>query len=215
MKLNAEIGKRVVWTVLGMLWLGGVVTGLGLLVGYDNRPGVAAQAPAAWPVESRLVLDHERPTLVMLAHPLCDCTRASVAEFAELMARAATQPKAYILFIEPTGIRRDWEKTELWRAARAIPGVTVLRDSGSVEADIFGVETSGQTLLYDVDGRLLFSGGTTGARGHVGDNEGRATILALLDHEDPQKSASSVFGCSLFGEQDVRGTQATPYASAN
>jgi len=214
MKFNAEIGKRVVWTVVGTLWLGGVVTGLGLLVGYDNRPGVAARAPASWPVDSRLVLDSERPTLVMLAHPLCDCTRASIAEFAELMARATAPPKAYIVFIEPSGIRRDWEKTDLWRAARAIPGVTLVRDAGSVEAQRFGVETSGQTFLYSVDGLLLFSGGTTGARGHMGDNQGRATILALLDHEDPHRSVANVFGCPLFGLQDIR-NRTTAYASSN
>ena len=48
----------------------------------------------------------------------------------------------------------------------------------------FGAETSGQTLLYDRDGRLLFSGGTTGSRGHDGDNAGFAS------HPDAPRSAA-------------------------
>jgi hypothetical protein len=45
---------------------------------------------------------------------------------------------------------------------------------------------------------LIFSGGLTGSRGHAGDNAGRASVIALLDHGTPSRRSTSVFGCSLF-----------------
>jgi hypothetical protein len=96
----------------------------------------------------------------------------------------------------------DWERTGLWDAASAIPGVTALRDEDGREASVFRAETSGQTFLYAPDGHLLFSGGTTGARGHAGDNAGRATILALLTNGTADRHGTPVFGCSLFAPAD-------------
>ncbi len=198
MKITAETGKRALWTAFAVLWLSAAVAGLGYVASYDNSPGVPAKAPARWPAASHIEPAGNGPTLVMMAHPQCDCTRASLVELAELMARATKKPRAYVVFVEPAGVGRDWMHTDLWKSAERIPGVTVLRDRGGVEADLFGVETSGQTLLYGADGRLLFTGGTTGARGHTGDNEGRASMLALLNGTTPRRSLASVFGCGLF-----------------
>jgi hypothetical protein len=198
----AGIRRQWLWVAAGALWLGAVVVGLALLAAYDRGPGVAAQARDEWPTASTLVRDRERPTLVMLAHPRCTCTRASVGELAELIARVPQRPRTYVVFIKPGGVTGDWEQTDLWQAAARIPGVTVVRDDRGLEAARFGAETSGQTFLYDADGRLLYSGGTTGSRGHPGDNIGRATLLALLKRETPAVRTWSVFGCSLFADAD-------------
>jgi len=138
----------------------------------------------------------------MLAHPRCTCTRASLAELAELLARAKERPRTYVVFVKPGGTGVDWEHTDLWRTAAALPGVTVLRDDAGVEARRFGAATSGQVLLYAPDGRLLFSGGATGARAHPGDNLGRASIVALLNHDAALERTTPVFGCPLFGPLD-------------
>jgi hypothetical protein len=79
---------------LGVCWIGAAVLGLTLLMDYDSAPGMAAVAPDAWPAQSAIHRDPDGPTLVMLAHPRCDCTRASVGELAELMARAKRRPPA-------------------------------------------------------------------------------------------------------------------------
>ena len=73
-------------------------------------------------------------------------------------------------------------------------------DDEGIEARRFGVSTSGQTLLYDKAGALLFSGGITGARAHQGDNDGRRSIVALLNRKTPGRTATNVFGCSLFSD---------------
>jgi hypothetical protein len=190
--------KPIVWTALGVLWLAGVVGGLAVLASYDNRPGAAAMPTGTWPAGTRLTRDAERPTLVMLAHPRCTCTRASLGELAELMALVRQRPRAYVVFIKPGGAGGEWAQTDLWQRASRIPDVTIVRDDEGVEAKRFGALTSGQTMLYAADGRLLFSGGTTGSRGHPGDNAGRASLVALINREGPRRSATPVFGCPLF-----------------
>ena len=185
-------------------WIAAAALGLAWLMGYDNRPGMAAHAPASWPAESRIPRDPEQRTLVMLAHPKCDCTKASLGELAELLARATDRPRTFVVFIGFNG-KPDWTQTALSRAAARIPGVTVLTDDDGREAARFGAATSGQMLLYDTEragGQLLYSGGTTGARGKAGDNAGRAAILALLNGEPLANPTAPVFGCSLFGPGD-------------
>jgi hypothetical protein len=196
------LGRRIVWIVGGALWFGGATAGLAWMANYANGPGPAADAPIHWPAASALQRDVNRPTLVMLAHPQCDCTQASLAELSELVARARHRPKTFVVFIRPSGVGEHWEQTALWRAASRVPDATVVRDDDGQEARRFRCETSGQTLLYDRGGQLVFSGGTTIARGHLGDNPGLDAILAILDGKDPGRTTTPVFGCSLFAAAD-------------
>lgn len=191
--------RRAPWVWLAAaLWLSCAGVGLYFVWAYDNAPGVAANAPAAWPERTSLVRADDRPTLVLLAHPQCDCTRATLGELAEVLARTSQPPKTYVLFLRPTLFNAGWEQTSLWQTARSLPNVTVLRDDDGAEAKRFGAETSGQTLLYDERGKLAFSGGITGSRGHAGDNSGRASLLALINRNEVDRRGSNVFGCPLF-----------------
>ena len=189
--------QKFVWT-LAALWLGTVVSGLFVVWAYENKPGLDARPPQQWPVQNALVSATDRPTLVFVAHPQCTCTKASLDELAEVLARAPKRAKAYVLFLRPLTFESGWERTDLWRRAATLPDVTVLRDDDGVEARRFGVETSGQTLLYDDRGTLIFSGGITGARGHAGNNAGEATLVALLNRGEADRRGASVFGCALF-----------------
>jgi hypothetical protein len=183
-------------------WLLMIITGLGLLWKHESTPGMAASAPTEWPADSRLQHAGDRSTLVMLAHPHCPCTRASLSELARVMTQAQGRVTAYVLFVKPASFSEGWEKTDLWRSATAIPGVSVVEDNEGIEAGRFHAATSGQTMLYDRDGRLLFSGGITGGRGHEGDNAGRTAIVSLLTVEEANESETPVFGCPLFAQDD-------------
>jgi hypothetical protein len=103
---------RVKLGVAAALWLVAVVTGLWILWAFDNAPGVSASAPARWPADSPLSRAAGRPTIVLLAHPQCSCTRATLGELAEALARARTRPKTYILFLKPEGSSNGWERTD-------------------------------------------------------------------------------------------------------
>jgi hypothetical protein len=97
-----------------------------------------------------------------------------------------------------------WARGKLWQSAREIPGVRVFEDRDAAVAQSFGSFTSGQTLLYDTNGRLEFQGGITAFRGHSGDNPGRSALTSLLQGERIAPAGSPivtpVFGCSLRGE---------------
>ena len=114
------------------------------------------------------------------------------------MARCREQVTAHVLVYRPVGFADNWTQTDLWRSAAALPGVDVQCDDDSATARLFGAETSGHTVLYDNRGRLLFSGGITGGRGHFGDNAGLNAVVSLLRNETIMRQQAPVFGCSLF-----------------
>ncbi len=119
--------RRWLWLLVATVWFGSAATGLWVLWTYENQPGASAHALAQWPADSGLSHDKDRPTLVMLVHPQCVCSRASLTELAEILARARTRPKTYVLFLKPRGFADGWEKTDTWRAATALPDATVVR----------------------------------------------------------------------------------------
>ena len=181
-----------------VLWLSAVSTGLWVLWGYENTPGVSAKPPVLWPAESGIQRAQGSATLVLIAHPHCPCTRATIGELAAIMAHAQGRLNAYVLFLKPAGFSEDWERTDLWQSAASIPGVHVMTDEDGAEARMFNSSTSGQTILYDREGHLLFSGGITASRGHSGDNAGRSAIVSLVNAGAADRAETFVFGCPLF-----------------
>jgi hypothetical protein len=118
-----------------------------------------------------------------------------------LMAHCRGRLDAYVLLEHPEGVSDEWVKSDLWNRASTIPGVSVLEDRRGTEAQHFRALTSGQVFLYGADGRLLFSGGITAARGHVGDNPGRLAIESLVNSGTAERDHSVVFGCPLFNPE--------------
>ena len=189
--------KRILATSLfATTWIATVAFGLGALFHYENTPGPVGALSQEWP-NTLIERATDRPTLVMLAHPRCPCTAASVAELAQIMARLQGRVAAYVLLAKPAESGPDWEDTNLRRNAEAIPGVKVVVDLNGVEARRFGAETSGHTLLFGANGQLLFSGGITASRGHAGDNAGERAIVSLVGNQTPAQTRTLVFGCSL------------------
>ncbi len=183
-----------------LLWLGCAVFGFACLGKRDRAAGASGHPPTQWQRSSLAALDPVKPTLVMLVHPQCPCSRASISELNHLMALCPNRAAASVLFLKPAGYSKAWAQTALWRQASAIPGVRVLLDDNGNAARRFGAATSGQTLLYAPGGHLLYQGGLTGARGHEGDNAGLFEIAALLGkHQTPEAAARQepVYGCPL------------------
>jgi hypothetical protein len=179
-------------------WLLAVGLGLAWLWRYKSTPAEAAAAPPTWPAGSELARDPDRPTLILFAHPQCPCSRASVHELARLLADVNGRLAATVVFVKPAGTPAGWEDGDLLDEARRVPGVRVALDEGGREATRFGAVASGQVVVYGGDGRLAFAGGITIARGHEGDNPGRARITDLVNHGHAELARSPVFGCALL-----------------
>ncbi|HZP81161.1 MAG TPA: hypothetical protein VFB21_05965 [Chthonomonadaceae bacterium] len=184
--------------LLFIAWCGVCVAGVWAAERYANTPGASARADSRWPAGSGLTREPGKAALVMFVHPHCPCSRASIGELSRLMAHSGERLQASVLFLRPSGFAPGWERTDLWRSAAAIPGVRALADPNGREARRFQAVTSGQTFLYDAQGRLLFSGGITTSRGHAGDNAGQAAILSLLATGRAPTRTAPVFGCRLF-----------------
>ena len=207
--MRAKTKTVLTTATLGIAWVVAVAFGLRTLLNYESAPGRVGAVARIWPATSKIRRANDRPTLIMLAHPYCPCTRASMDELAQVMARVQGKVTTYVLFYKPRGPSRtgesglDWENTNLRRTAAQIPGVIVLSDVDGAEARRFGAETSGHTLLFDSTGRLLFNGGITGSRGHSGDNAGERAIVSLVNNHRSGRSETLVFGCSLTDRQQT------------
>jgi hypothetical protein len=179
------------------VWLALVFFSFHLLLAYEAKPGPTSGMTATWPLSSGLQLSSEPSfTLVMCVHPQCPCSNASISELAILMTRCRNI-KAYLLFVRPKGFGVGWEKTALWQRAATIANVEPKTDIGGALSSLFSAWTSGETALYDRRGNLLFQGGITGARGHEGDNQGMATIEAIVADQAAPTRKTAVFGCPL------------------
>ena len=189
--------KIFVTAVLAVTWVAALGYGMQVLLKYETTPGSSGPLTPKWPSTSMVPRQPDKPMLLMIAHPHCPCTRASIAELAQIMAHAPEGTPSTVLFVKPSGAGSDWDDTDLRRSAAAIPGVSVLTDANGTEAARFGAQTSGHTLVFDRTGNLLFSGGITATRGHVGSNAGENAALAALRQQMPDHARTAVFGCSL------------------
>jgi hypothetical protein len=200
--------SRWILIIAGLIWLTACLGGSAVLLHYSLTPSGAGNPHSQWPASSALIPFSGKDTLVVWAHPHCPCTRASLVELNILMQSLRGKVAAYVVFTKPEGMPTDWEKTDIFARAQDIPDVEARVDEGNLEAFRFGAETSGQVMLFDPEGRLLFNGGITQGRGHIGENEGMRRILSLVQTGKADKNSSLVFGCAL-------GAKSCPLAKRN
>ncbi len=178
------------------LWLLLTLFALGWVQRSDGVAGRAAHPPAHLQKLALAAPDANKPALIMLVHPQCPCSRASLTELSRLAALCPNKASLSVLFLRPAGCSEAFTDTDLRRQAEAIPGVSVATDDNGDAARRFGAATSGETLLYAADGRLLYHGGLTGSRGHEGDNTGLSAVTAWLNGA-AGPSQAPVYGCPM------------------
>ena len=193
----------MLFALLLLGWLSVVSGGMAVVWSYHHRPGEPAEAPSHWPAGSQ-IRRGDGYTLVLLAHPKCPCTRATLEELSKLLAHTQGRLTTFVLFVKPRGTPDNWNQTDLWHRAAELPDVSVLNDVDGVEAKRFGAYVSGQALLYDAKGNLVFHGGITESRGQIGDNAGRSAVEALVNQGTSDRDRTMVFGCPLFDANECR-----------
>ena len=196
MSVPASSRWRAIATILSVVWIAAIAAGMAWMSDFESTPGQPALAPATWPAQTGVVRRGEGYTLVMSAHPRCPCSRASLDELAIVMAESGNRMSAYVLFFAPEDAPPDWWETDLWRSAADMPAVTPVMDRGGTLQRVFGAETSGSVAVYDAAGRLQFNGGLTAARGQRGENQGRVSLISLIE-TGAAAAMTPVFGCPL------------------
>lgn len=184
------------WVVCGALgWLFTLTVGVCLVFKYDSVPGLTATPSIGWPANSNITHSSTNNTLVMLLHPKCPCSRASLHQVATLTTNDNSLQCIFLVY-SPTQFPKGWEKTDIWYLAAEVPGAQIVSDIDGEEAKKFGGITSGQTYIFDRKGILKYSGGLTEGRGHVG--ECRNLDLAVKALKSGTSAASgAVYGCPI------------------
>lgn len=189
--------KRVVfaWAVL-------VLLGYGSMVFYSTAPAKSAVAVGKFPANSALSLGNSL-TLITFLHPQCPCSRATVSELEGLLAQRnlSGSLRAYVLVSKPSGCSEAFVRGAVVDSLAHLRDVQVLIDNDDVESQRFGAKASGQTLLFDRNGKCIFSGGITAARGEVGANVGVDALRQYLAGGRASICKTPVFGCSLESSQ--------------
>jgi hypothetical protein len=192
--------KRVLVTgsliAAGLVWAATVGAMYHAVRQFETTPGRGAANRSSWPASSRIVRAPDRWTLVMLIHPHCSCTRASLQELERIIEMSGTSLQTYVLVYRPADFQAGWEKTETFEAAKRLQRAHVIVDADGREARLFGGFTSGQTFLYDREGALRFAGGVTSLRGHAGVNRGSMDVVDIV-HAKARPSTHPVFGCAI------------------
>jgi hypothetical protein len=211
--LQTPAGERTrLRLVAGFLcWLCGVVASFTVFALYEATPNSAPLAVQYFPSASGIPRAAGKPTLLMFVHPRCACSRASLAELQRLLTQLNDKVEATLVLQSVSGEDPLAQTTDVVLKARALTGVAFRVDRDGKEAALFGATTSGHTLLYAEDGKLLFSGGLTNSRGHEGASLGSAHLMSALsastseaaplarERATEQRSAP-VFGCGLLEE---------------
>jgi len=180
-----------------VLWAAVALGAVGRLTVFAGTPGQAGGGAHVWPTSSTLHRTADEPTLVVAVHPMCPCSRASVAELARIAARAPRRLRILVIFTDAATDSSAVRSSDLWQSVAMIPGATPVVDAGGAEAALFDAKTSGYAALYAADGKLVFHGGITVALGHQGDNAGSDAILELLSGASASRPSTPVFGCPL------------------
>lgn len=189
--------------LLIVLWLAVVTTGFGSLMRYKSLPGEVSASPRFWPETTLLRRDSSRSTLLMIAHPKCPCTYATLREIEWIQSKAGRPVDVQIVFALPPGADESWRDTDVVRLASSYKNMSVQFDESGKTVENFDANTSGQVFLYDTQGKLQFSGGVTPMRGHEGDCPGKANLLAAIQGKMHAMYAPA-FGCPLRkGSRDL------------
>ena len=196
MFIKAKAGGVVV-VAAWLIWAGAVALGARSLLNYETKPAPPGAPTAQWPSNARIPRPGRGFSLVMFAHPQCPCTRASLAELESVVAQVPEDLTVSVVFSKPGADAAEVRTSDLWKRAASLPGVRVIHDERGEEMERFGAVTSGQTMLYDPQGALVFSGGMTAARGHVGANYGVDTVVSIVLGRARDGARAPVFGCSL------------------
>lgn len=194
--MNQRLRSKLLFAAV-VAWAVGVTFAVLAFTSHATQAAPNAAAPMRWPESVAIERDRARPTLVVLVHPMCPCSRATLRELERMLARVGDRVATRVVFLRSMATGADPRASALWREATAIPGVVASVDEGGAAMRAFGATASGQTLLYGANGALLFKGGITLPGGHEGDNAGRDALEAILVGDRGATPVASVFGCPL------------------
>lgn len=185
-------------TLIALVTIWAIFIGIGFvsMADYSSRPGSPANITVEFPENLPSNEKNNLPKIFVFFHPKCPCSSATISELEHLIADTQNLAVTTVFFYKPVNESDEWVKTNLWETAKQIPTVEI-EIMNEDEMSKFGVITSGQTIVYDSQDNLIFSGGITVGRGHEGESLGRKSIENYLKTGEIETDKTAVFGCIL------------------
>jgi len=135
--------------------------------------------------------------MVLFAHPYCPCTKATLNELEESLARLPSDASVSVVFVTCRLSAPEVTDSDNVVLARGLSGITVRFDEDGHEAQSLGATVSGELFAFDASGCLVYHGGLTPARGHQGDAVGQAQLELIAHGKLAKCCAAPIFGCPL------------------
>jgi hypothetical protein len=188
---------RLALIVVTALWGAATFASWERLASHAYRQAATTSGVATWPQLGADFLADEKTRIVVFAHPGCPCTRATVAELAEVLADCPADASAAVVFVT-AGLPDDVvSNSDTVAAARQTNNVIVVLDDDAQIAARYGATVSGETFAFNAAGRRIFHGGITAARGHRGTSGGRELLEQAIRNPAADTGEAPVFGCRL------------------
>ena len=178
------------------LWLFILVAGISAFAKFAYTPGETAHAPKLWPALTRLKAPNQLPKLLVFVHPKCGCSEATLRNLEKILPDLVNKVQIKIV-MNDLGDPAMLQGSKAFAQASAFKNVDIVVDHGGYETAAFGVKTSGQAMLYDETGHLVFQGGLTPFRGHEGVSEGEISVVKWIQTREMVWKDTSVFGCAM------------------
>lgn len=178
------------------IWVASIACAFSALLAYHNMPGERSDHTVVWPSNNAIKLDTQRANLLVFIHPQCPCSVATLNELTRIQSVCRNRINTQVVFYSPLDMQ--WEDASRVHQALAIPNVHITNDATGDLSRRFGALTSGHALLYSSEGRRVFSGGITPARGHEGENLGRNAIIQYVLGGKTSCEETNVFGCPII-----------------
>jgi hypothetical protein len=197
--------SRTFVALLLTLWAVGIGVGANILWRHETTAGAPSRAPSDWPPGSKIPRAAGKTTVILFGHPACPCTMASLEELARVLTSLPNDAEAFLVIEYPKEEASQFDHSPIEARAKEITKLTIIKDVGGSEVKRFGIQTSGETVVYSPSGTRVFSGGITPGRAHQGENAGSSAVIALLHHQPAQTSTTPVYGCALFTSDEAAG----------
>jgi hypothetical protein len=188
--------------VLLTAWAIAVVGASGMLLRYEQTPG-AGDGGRRWPAGAPITLDGRKLTVVVVVHPRCPCTRATLHAIRDLVEEYPDAAGFHFALFCPANAGDEWTQSPNAQLAALVRGADLCKDTDGELCRLLGASTSGTVMVFDHSGANLFTGGVTPSRGHEGDNPGLDALRQLLSGEPLAVRSTPVFGCSIVGFSDL------------
>lgn len=196
--------RRSIWRWLCMpalaaIWLAAGMLGWGALLQHTFQPAPTADVPPHWPTGAVSAPSSANFRIVVFAHPCCPCTHATLHKLDESLTRLPGDTSIRVVFVTSGLNPADISGSPGVAFARRLPGVELQFDQTGEISRRFHATVSGEVFAFDRTGRLMFHGGLTAGRGHLGDSVGQQQLESLLRGAARKPFKAPVFGCSLPG----------------